>query len=138
MSEPNEYAAPEQLRYAQVLGAGAKTSQVLMVVTFSIYMLGIREPLIAVDQLPNYWGLPLAQFIRATNTPTGWAWVALVGKSDLLNLVGIALLAGIPAFSSLAVLPGFARRREIALFAICLLQIIVLVVSACKFFEVVR
>jgi hypothetical protein len=138
MDVRSRHAAPEQLRYARVLGAGARISQVLLAVSFLLYLSGIREPLIAVDQLPRYWGLPLAQFVKATNAPTGWAWFALIGKSDMLNLLGLAVLAGVPAFSSLAVLPIFARRGEIGLFAITALQIVVLIVSASNILAAVR
>jgi hypothetical protein len=103
---------------------------VLLVLSFVLYMLGTPRPLVPLDQLPQYWGLPVDEFVRATQTPTGWAWLAMIGHSDMLNLVGIALLAAAPAFSSLAVLHVFARRREYALLAIALLQLIVLVVSA--------
>jgi hypothetical protein len=138
MSESNRYAAPEQVRYARVLDIGARLGFVLLVLNFTVYLLGIRDPLVAVDQLPRYWGLPLAQFLQATHTPTGWAWLASIGKSDVLNLEGIAVLAAIPALGCLAVLPGFARRGEIALCTITLLQIVVLAVSASNIFAAVR
>jgi hypothetical protein len=138
MARPYRYASREQLRFARVLGVGARASQVLLVASFLVYVLGIREPLIAVEQLPRYWGLPLDQFVKQTHWPTGWAWLAQAGRGDLLNLVGIAFLAAVPAFGSLAALPGFARRGEIALFVICLLQILLLVVSASSVFAVSR
>jgi hypothetical protein len=129
-SRLNRYASRDQLVCARVMGAGARASQVLLVAGFLVYVLGIRAPLIPIDQLPRYWGLPLAQFTQQTHTPTGWAWLAQVGRGDLLNMIGIAVLAAVPSFGSLAVLPGFARRGEIALFVIGLLQIGVLAVSA--------
>jgi hypothetical protein len=113
-----------------VLSVAVRAGFALLVLTFLMYMLGIQQPLVSVDQLPNYWGLPLRQFVKATHTPTGWAWFALLGKSDMLNLIGIAALAATPAFSCLAILPALARNREFALFWIALLQIVVLVVSA--------
>jgi hypothetical protein len=130
MDEPKSYAPGEQLRYAGVLGACVRTGFLLLVSSFLLYMLGVPHPLVPPDQLPQYWGLPVDQFVKATHAPTGWAWLAQVSHSDMLNLVGIAVLAAASTCSSLAVLPIFARRGELALFAIGLLQLIVLVVSA--------
>jgi ABC-type Na+ efflux pump permease subunit len=134
MDDSNRYASPEQLRYARVLGAGVKAGFVLLVLTFAVYMSGVLEPLVPVDRLPEYWGLPVKEFVKATNTPTGWGWFALIGHGDMLNLLGIAVLAGVSAVSSLAVLPIFARRGETAHLVICILQILVLVASAANIF----
>jgi len=128
--DPNAHAAPEQPRYAGVLEACVRAGFVLLVLSFVLYMVGIPKPVIPLDQLPQYWGLPVDEFVKATHTPTGWGWLAMIGHGDTLNLVGIALLAGASAVSSLAVLPVLARRGEYALLAITLLQLIVVAVSA--------
>ena len=137
-TEPQEYASAEELRYARVLGAGVLAGFVLLVLSFLLYVFGVLQPLIPVDQLPKYWGLPVSEFVKATNTPTGWNWIGLIGKGDMLNLVGIVVLAGISAVSSLAVLPIFARRGETAHLLIAVLQIIVLVVSAANVLALIR
>jgi hypothetical protein len=129
-ADPTSYAAPEEPRYAGVLEACVRAGFLLLVLSFLLYMIGIPKPLIPLDQLPQYWGLPVGEFVKATHTPTGWGWLAMIGHGDMLNLVGIALLAGASAFSSLAVLPVLARRGEYALLTIALLQLIVVVVSA--------
>ena len=113
------YAPPEQRRYADVLGAGVRVGFLLLVVSFALYVAGAQQPLVPVDQ-----------FVKATHTPTGWGWVTMLGKGDMLNLVGIAVLAAASAFSTVAVLPIFVRRREWPLLAIALLQLVVLALSA--------
>jgi hypothetical protein len=113
-----------------VLEVCVRAGFVLLLLSFVLYLLGIPKPLVPVDQLPQYWGLPVDQFVEATHTPTGWAWLPMIGHADMLNLVGIAVLAGAPALSALAVLPVFERRGEYALLAIALLQLMVLLVSA--------
>ncbi|HYP68038.1 MAG TPA: hypothetical protein VEP67_07260 [Thiobacillaceae bacterium] len=130
MTDPHKYASPEQLRYARVLGAGVQVGFVLLVVSFLLYMAGVLKPLVPLDQVPKYWGLSAAEYVKATGTPTGWAWLKLIAKGDMLNLVGIVVLAGISAVSTLAVLPIFTRRREKAHIVISILLIVVLVVSA--------
>jgi len=133
MDDPDRDAPREQARYAGVLEACVRAGFLLLLLSFVPYLLGIPKPVVPVDQLPQYWGLPVDQFVQATHTPTGWAWLAMLGHGDMLNLVGIEVLAAASAFSSLAVLPVFARRGEYALLAIALLQLIVLVVSASNF-----
>jgi hypothetical protein len=123
-------APPEQLLYARVLRACVSAGWVLLAFSFLLYLLGLPQPRIPVEQLPQYWGLPVDQFVRATQAPTGWGWLALLSSSDMLNLAGIALLAAASALSSLAVLPVLVRRGELALFAIALLQVIVVALSA--------
>jgi ABC-type Na+ efflux pump permease subunit len=130
MNDPHKYASEEQLIYAKVLSIGVRIGFVLLVVTFGLYMGGVLKPLVPVHQLPQYWHLPVDQYVKATGTPTGWDWVKMIAKGDMLNLVGIVVLAGISIVSTLAVLPIFARRGEKALLIISVLLIIVLVVSA--------
>lgn len=128
--DPSPYAAPEQPRYAGVLEACVRAGFFLLVLSFVLYMLEVPKPLIPLDQLPQYWGLPVDEFVRATHAPTGWAWLAMIGHGDMLNLVGIAVLAGAPALASIAVLPVFARRGEYALLVVALLQLMILLISA--------
>lgn len=130
MTDPHKYASPEQLRYAKVLSAGVQVGFVLLVTSFLLYMAGVLKPLVPVDQVPKYWGLSAAEYVKATGTPTGWAWLKLIANGDMLNLVGIVVLASISAVSTLAVLPIFARRGEKAHVVISILLIVVLVVSA--------
>lgn len=130
MTDSNKYASPEQLRYAKVLSLGVQAGFVILVVCFILYLTGILVPLVPVDQLPKYWGLSAAEFAKATGTPTGWAWLALVSKGDMANLLGIVVLASVSAASTLAVLPIFARRGDRAHVAISLLLVLVLAISA--------
>lgn len=130
MSEQNKYASEEQLRYAKVMGTGVKLGFVMLVVSFALYMAGVLQPLVPVDQVSHYWGLSAAEYAKATGTPTGWAWVKDIAKGDMLNYVGIVVLASVSIVSSLTVLPLFARQGEKAHLVISVLLILVLLVSA--------
>jgi len=46
-----------------------------------------RAALVPVADLPNYWVMSAAEYVAATGTPTGWRWLALAGRSDIMNLV---------------------------------------------------
>lgn len=130
VSKSNKYASPEQLRYAKVLGYGIRTGFILLVISFFLYVSGILHPLVPISEIPKYWGLPVDQYVKITHTPTGWAWVTQIWKGDMLNLVGIAVLAGISIISTLAILPIFARNREKMQIIISVLLVVILLVSA--------
>jgi hypothetical protein len=130
MDTSSKYASFEEFRYARVLDIGVKAGLVLLVLSFATYLTGILPPHVAFDQLPKYWGLPVSEFVKATNTPTGWGWLRLIAKGDIVNLVAIAYMAGLSAICSLAVLPIFARRGEKVQLVFAVLQIVVLVLAA--------
>ena len=130
MDDSHKYTSEEQLLYAKVLSIGVKVGFVLLVVSFGLYMFGVLKPLIPIHQMPKDWHLPVREYVKVTGTPTGWEWVKIIAKGDMLNLVGIVVLAGISIVSTLAVLPIFARRGEKALLIISVLLIVVLLVSA--------
>lgn len=125
-----EYAPVEHLRYAVILSAGVKFGFVLLVLSFLAYVSGLLEPMIPLEDLPKYWGLPIDKFVAATHTPTGWGWAAHIGNGDMLNLVGIAVLAGISMICSLVVAMIFARRGERVYLVIAILLVAVLAVAA--------
>jgi uncharacterized membrane protein len=130
MSDPNKYASPEQLRYARVLSIGVILGFVLLVVSFFLYVTGILPPLVPIAEIPKYWSLPADQFVKVTHSPTGWSWITEIGKGDILNLVGVAVLASISIVSTLAVLPIFARNRERMQIVISLVLVAVLIFAA--------
>jgi hypothetical protein len=121
-----------------VLDIGVKAGLVLLVLSFATYLTGILPPHVAFDQLPMYWGLPVSEFVKATNTPTGWGWLRLIAKGDIVNLIVIAYMAGLSAICCLAVLPIFARRGEKVQLVFAVLQIVVLVLAASDILTVGR
>lgn len=130
MPNTNKYASAEQLRYAKIMSIGVKIGFAILVVSFILYMSGVLKPLVAVSQIPHYWGLSAAEYAKATGTPTGWAWVVDVFKGDMMNYLGIVILASVPIFSTLAVLPMLAKSGDKKALAISILLILVLLVSA--------
>ena len=53
------------------------------------YVLDVLAPLVPLPHLPQYRRWTLAQYVRATDAPTGWGWAG-----GMLPSVGIAVLAG--------------------------------------------
>jgi len=119
-----------QQRYARWLAFGSRLGLAVLVGSFVAYLAGWIVPLVPLKQLPTLWNQPVAQYLQATGQPTGWGWLALVQHGDVLNLVGIGLLASCSLPCLLAVLPLYARARDRAFVAICVLEVVVLVFAA--------
>lgn len=127
----NETAAPrsEQLRYARVLDLSTKAGFFVLVAGFVMHMLGWLESHVPVETLPRVWGLPLAEYIARTDTPTGWAWFAHLHKGEFAGLAGIAVLAGCSGLCLAAVVPLYARRGDRAYAFFCTAVILVLLLA---------
>jgi hypothetical protein len=120
----------EAARYALLLDWGTRVGLVALVLGFAAYVFGLITPLVSLDQLPQLWNKPVAVYLKATGTPTGWGWLALAGKGDMLNLVGIAILAGCSLPPLLGLIPLYLKRRDYAYAAICAAIMLVLVLAA--------
>ncbi len=121
---------PEQRIYAQWLAAGSRLSFALLVTTFIIYLAGVVPPLVPVADLPKYWGLSAARYVAATGTPTGWHWLDLLSRSDVMNLAGIACVALVTPVCFTRLVPEFVRQRENTFAAIALMELWILVLAA--------
>ncbi len=122
--------AEEQLTYARLLDKGMKLGILFLIGSFAIYVSGVMPPLIPVDDLPKYWGMPVKQYLAATGIHAGWGWVTMVGKGDFLNFIGIAFLAGITLACYAAIIPGFLRKKDMAYAWIAIAEIAVLALAA--------
>jgi hypothetical protein len=134
MIDRDEQFKAEQQVYAHWLAWGTRIGFTLLVVTYFLYVTGILAPAIPTARLPEIWGLPLAEYLAETHAPTGWSWIAELGKGDLLNLLGVAILAASTLACYLRVLPIFARAKEHAFVAICIAEIAVLLAAAAGVF----
>lgn len=120
----------EQIVFAAVLRAGTGLSMLALVLGFFLYVGGLVLPLVPIAELPRYWGLSAERYLAAAGLPRGWGWVGLVGHGDILNFVGIAMLAGLTIVCYLAVLPAFLRKGDRVYSAIIVLALAVLLLAA--------
>ena len=102
----------------------------MLVAGFLTYVTGVLEERVVVGQLPALWGLSLAEYLRVTQTPTGWGWVTHLDKGEFAGLLGIAALAGCSLVCLAAIVPLYTRRGEWTYAAICTLEIIVMLLAA--------
>jgi hypothetical protein len=128
----------EQLLYASVLEIGVYLGLALLFITFALYASGIVAPAVPLEQIPSYWDQGVDKYLEAVNhdhwhmehPPTGWAWVTMLGKSDFLNFVGIAILAGVTIFCYLAIVPELLRKKDAAYLTMVIIEVIVLGLAA--------
>lgn len=125
-----EYVTPEQLAYATLLDYGMKAGFAVLVGSFALYVLGIVPPLVPVSDLPNYWSMPVSQYLKATGVGTGWSWVNLVQHGDFLNFVGIAFLSAVTVFCYLRILPFPLKSKDKLFGSVVVIEVLVLILGA--------
>ena len=132
MSPPEavEEVRVEQQIYARVLDRAAKAGFVILVAGFFAYALGWIPAHVPLERLPELWRLPLQDYLRATDTPTGWGWIVHLPKGEFASLAGIEILAGCSLACLLAIIPAYARRGDRVHVAICVAEIAVLLLAA--------
>jgi len=118
------------LVYARGLWVGTVLSVALIVAGTLLYLGGFLAPYIALQDLPALWGKPLPEFLAAAKAPSGWSWLALAGRGDYLNFVGIALLASVTMAGYGRLLLHYLPRRDRLFAALVALQLVVMLAAA--------
>jgi hypothetical protein len=137
-SENKATATAEQLLYARILEKGMYFGLVLMFLTYALYVFGIVEPAIPLNEIAGYWRQDVHSYLVAINNtylhldnlPTGWSWMALIGKSDFLNFVPVAILSGVTIICYLAIVPGLFRRGDKAYGIMAIAEVVILALAA--------
>jgi hypothetical protein len=109
---------------------GTRVGFVVLIVSFLIYVSGLLDPGVPLQELTRLWGLPVDSYVAAIGAPTGWGWLALLAKGDYLNYLGVALLASVTIAAYARIVPVLLAHGERWRAAIAALQVVVLVVAA--------
>ena len=125
-----EYATEEQRLYADLLDKGMKIGLLILVVTFGLYVFGVLEPKVPLDELPGYWGMSVHDYLQATGIGTGWSWLGSLGRGDMVNFVGIAFLSAVTIVCYLAIVPSLMRKKDKPYVVLALIEVAVLVLAA--------
>lgn len=126
----NNNISAEQLRYATLLNWGARSGLVFLIISFFAYMFGVIPAHVPLEQLPNLWSLPVAEYLQQTNSPKGWAWLSMIGKGDYASLLGIAWLSSCSLICLVAVMPIYAGRKDRVFVVLCVLALLVQLLAA--------
>jgi hypothetical protein len=70
-AENTQLQKAEAARYATILDWGTRSGWWSLILGFAAYMLGLTTPLVALQDLPQLWGQPVAVFQQKTGTPAG-------------------------------------------------------------------
>ena len=116
--------------YARCMAVGATIALGMIVIELIAYVSGILSPYVPLDELPRLWRMPMQEYLAAAQVPAGWGWVALAGRGDYVNFIGIALLASITLVCYLRALRIFMVRRDSLYAALAAAQLLVLLVAA--------
>ena len=123
-----------QATYARWLDVATRIGFVVSLAAFLVYVSGVVEPLIPLEQLPQLWSLPASRFVALTGEPTGWGWLALLAKSDFLNLGAVALFGLVTLACYARIVPLLFAEGERLQACIALAQVLVLAAAAAGVF----
>lgn len=120
----------DQERYARVLSWGSHIGLAVLVAFFAIYILEVVPPLVPHEQLSELWSSPSSEFLGGAGVEKGWDWARFIHHGDVLNLVGIAILALCSVPPIAAIMPLYWASRRRAVFVVCALELVVIAVAA--------
>jgi hypothetical protein len=122
--------SPPQLRYAFLVEWGTRIGLLVLALSFIAYAGGLVPAHVPLERLPHLWSQPLSDYVAATGSPTGWAWLQLLHRSDVLGLAGIAILSVSSVVGLLALVPLYVALRDRTFVVLCLLQALVVLLAA--------
>lgn len=128
----------EQRLYAKILAAGMYTGLVILLATFALYVSGLIEPAVPIEDLPSYWTMNVerylevvnAQFLHRDHALQGWWWVSALGHGDYLNFLGIAVLSTVTLVCFAGIVPTLLRKRDWVYAAMAAVEVVILALAA--------
>lgn len=129
-------ATPEQMAYAKLLDKGMKLGLLMLIITFSIYLIAAASPMgllethVQVKDLPKYWSMPVSEYLKHANIQAGWTWVTMLDRVDFLNFTGIVFLAGITILCYVRIVPIIYRQKDYVYTVLAVCEILVLTLAA--------
>jgi hypothetical protein len=120
----------EQIIYANLLLMGMVAGIIVLTVTYVIYLTGILSPHVDLQVIAANWGKGVHEYRQITHSPDGWGWLALLGKGDFINYIGLALLGVMTIICYLVLVRGYVRKKNWIFMLIGILEIVVLSLAA--------
>ncbi len=123
-------ATPEQILYARILEKGMYFGLLILLITYALYVFGIMDPYIPLNELSNYWSMNVHDYLEHTGIKAGWAWLGMLKYGDFINFIGVAILAGITILCYAAIVPTLLKNKDKVYAVLALLEAIILTVAA--------
>jgi hypothetical protein len=130
MTTHDEANALVQAAYARWLDRGTKLAFVLLVCGFAAYVIGITEPYVPLERLPDLWTLPVEHYNAAIHAPIGWRWLHHWWRADYLTYFGVVALLLTTIASMLRAASLLFSLGERLQAGIAISQVVVLVLAA--------
>ena len=123
-----------QATYARWLDVATRVGFAVSLAAFLVYVSGVVEPFVPLEQLPRLWGLSAARYAEVTGAPAGWGWLTLLARSDYLNLAAVALFGMVTLACYARIVPLLFATGERLQAWIALAQVLVLAAAAAGVF----
>jgi len=120
----------EQIIYANLLLVGMVAGMVVLIITYTIYLTGLLPSHVDMHLISANWGKGVHEYLEITHSPHGWGWLALLGKGDFLNYIGLVLLGIMTILCYLVLVRGYYREKNRIFLVISVLEIFVLSLAA--------
>jgi hypothetical protein len=121
---------PEQVIYANLLLLGVWLGLAMLLVTFALYVSGVLAPHVPLEETPLRWEQGVHEYLQSTHWPSGWSWLGMLGKGDVLNYVGFVFLALLTLLGYGVLLRAYLKAGDTLFTIICILEMIVLGLAA--------
>ena len=121
---------PDQVLYARVLEIGMYLGLLCLLITFAVYVSGVMEAYIPLDDLPKHWGKNVHDYLHEAGIKPGWSWVTMLRYGDFLNFIGISILAGVTIVCYGTIIPMLMRKRDFVYAILAAVEVLVLVTAA--------
>ncbi len=128
--------ASEQQLYAKIVYHMNHLGLFALVAGFALYLTGMLTPHVPLEDLPQYWSLPLEQYLEKTGALTGWQWISELGYGDVAPLIGVAVLASIPLVCYLVLFFQFLQRGAKPLVVITVIELFFMLLSASNLIQI--
>ena len=128
--------ASEQQLYARIVYHMNHLGLIVLVVGFALYLTGMLSPHVPLEDLPQYWSLPLDQYLEETGAPIGWQWISELGYGDAAPLLGVAVLASITIICYLVLFFQFLQRRARPLVVITVIELFFMLLSSSNLIQI--
>ncbi len=109
--------------FARVEMWGVRLGITGMIVAFGLYLTGLVQPFIAPSRLVGLIGGGVTAYVRDNQVPTGWDWLSLLGRSDMLSLSSLVFMVGVIAAAYLALVPVLIRQGNRIYLGLVILQL---------------
>ena len=116
--------------YANILNTGMLIGLASLLITFILYVTGIIEPLIPLNDIPNYWVMSVRDYLETSGVEAGWTWLNNISYGDMINFIPIAFLSLLTIICYLSILPMLIKNKDKAYIVLVLIEVVVLVVAA--------